>query len=652
MRLSASKNSIGPCTAWQAFVTTMPNSVLIRSKLGVELYEVPDRPTDPPIPAPTDPFILKGTTTLQESDGKSVFVHVDSKGIYKIDLATKKVPEDVFLESTAPVQMMHLSPSGTYLLTWERWYADRCENNMKVWDTVTGELLAGFPQKALSRDSWPYLYWTPDEEFAFLHATNEVRVFPASAFRNDEVRYTVKLRIEGISSLSLPQTPADCKSAYFFTSFCSSAKNKPAQASLHVYRPGAASSASAYPSIHSKSLFQVEDMKTHWSPKNDAALVVLGTSVDASGESYYGSSQLFLLASSSQELIAVPSSGPVFDAGWMPDPSKPPCFVVISGRIPPTSTLHHGSTGQPIFQFGQGHRNSVSWSPHGRFLCLAGFGNMAGGMGFWDRNKCKLMPHNPLNVSAQLKAEAVVGYGWSPDSRMFCVSTCTPRMNVDNSVRLFTYAGVECINLPWEADRYKPDKLLQATFVPGPLSDYPDRPMTPPPEGHEAEAATAAATAAAPKSAGRYVPPSQRKRGGGSGWADQFRKEKEGQGAGKVTAKSQVAAATGRSVVGLAPASTSQKSKSAQRREKVKLKKQQQEQQEKIIQQHSSSVPTEVSEAKTESVDPEKRAKKLKKILRQIEDLKTKDESSLNEDQRKKIASEAEILKELEGLQI
>ena len=50
----------------------------------------------------------------------------------------------------------------------------------------------------------------------------------------------------------------------------------------------------------------------------------------------------------------------------------------------------------------------------------------------------------------------------------------------------------------------------------------------------------------------------------------------------------------------------------------------------------------------TAAVEPEKRARKLKKMLKQIEDLKLI--SDLNEDQKAKIASEVELRAELEQL--
>ena len=86
-----------------------------------------------------------------------------------------------------------------------------------------------------------------------------------------------------------------------------------------------------------------------------------------------------------------------------------------------------------LFLFGEAHRNIVSWAPHGRFVALCGFGNLAGDFDMWDVNKKKKMGANTTS--------AAVGYGWSPDSRQFMVSTTAPRMNVDNGIRLFKYNG-------------------------------------------------------------------------------------------------------------------------------------------------------------------------------------------------------------------
>ena len=143
-------------------------------------------------------------------------------------------------------------------------------------------------------------------------------------------RYTDKLRINGISSLSLPRQ-MKLPGLYFFTAFCPGTKDKPARAAFYKYTPGMKPDA---PPLLSKSLFRAEEMKSHWNAQGDGALLTLQTSVDASGESYYGSSQLFLLRKDTTEPIAVPlpQEGTVLDVQWIPDPSKPPSFVRVAPR--------------------------------------------------------------------------------------------------------------------------------------------------------------------------------------------------------------------------------------------------------------------------------------------------------------------------------
>lgn len=462
-----------------------------------------------------------------------------------------------------------------------------------------------------------------------------------------------KLRINGIASMSLPRQ-IKLPGLYFFTAFCPGDKNKPARAAFYQYSPGIKPDD---PPLLSKSLFQAEEMKAHWNAHGDGALITLQTSVDASGQSYYGSSQLFLLRKDSTEAIGVPlpQEGTVLDVAWVPDPSKPPSFVVLAGKMPAMASLHHGMTGKAKFLYGNAHRNTVVWSPHGRFLLLAGFGNLAGGISFWDNNKGKLTA-GALNLSNQVRAEAVVGYGWSPNSRVFLCSTCSPRMNVDNGARLFRYNGDELKNVPWDNEYYRPDRLLGAVCIPAPTMDtYPDRPQTPPPEG-VIEAATAAAAdpaaaAPAPKPAGRYVPPSARGKSGGTSLAERMRREKEGsmQTATRVVEKPKNA--QGNVVVGLANADGG-KSKSALKREKLKKKKEEQAAAEAAAN-AAADVQAASAKASSESAasaDPDKRARKLKKNLKQIDDLKAKNPTSLNDDQKAKIASEEELRKELADL--
>lgn len=152
---------------------------------------MPERLSDPVDKPSERPFLCKGATTLCEVDATAAYLHLAGRGIVKCSLTDPSLgssssassgSSEPFFADTKNVQMMNLSPKGAYLLTWERWYENQREDNLRVWETATGRLAASLTQKALKREAWPNLQWTPDESFAALHTTNEVRFFAASAF--------------------------------------------------------------------------------------------------------------------------------------------------------------------------------------------------------------------------------------------------------------------------------------------------------------------------------------------------------------------------------------------------------------------------------------------------------------------------------------
>ena len=102
----------------------------------------------------------------------------------------------------------------------------------------------------------------------------------------------------------------------------------------------------------------------------------------------------------------VQKEGPVSDAKWSPANAKGSGqFVVVCGTMPAIATLYDLKA-KPIFDFGMAHRNTVSWSPHGRFLCLAGFGNLAGDMDFWDVNKKEKLGSNNSHCAVRSRSRS------------------------------------------------------------------------------------------------------------------------------------------------------------------------------------------------------------------------------------------------------
>ncbi len=384
----------------KAETPTSPCRILFRSKKASEIYnisehspsdkDVNDNTNNPPI------TIAQGLSTMHcfSEDGTKLLLFMPSTGVKVVDMTKASNDEEVstssfVLECSKGVQFMGLSNLGTYILTWERpmKVGDGVSPppNLKIWSSVNGRFLHGFPMKNCKRDQWPPVRWSHDEKLAFHQVTNQLNVYNGNDFiKGDitDIRYNDTIKCGGMTSFSLPsKVSSPLSNQYLISTFIGETKGKPARISLVRYpdRCGSAENPKSGNLLVSKSFYQAEECTVKWSPQGDAALVLTTTSVDSSGESYYGSTNLYLLLNDEKtkgidgEALSVPlpssgsNKGPVLDVAWMPNPNKPSAFAVISGRMPAMASLHHGTTAEPTFLFGNAHRNTIVWSDHGRY---------------------------------------------------------------------------------------------------------------------------------------------------------------------------------------------------------------------------------------------------------------------------------------------
>ena len=139
-------------------------------------------------------------------------------------------------------------------------------------------------------------------------------------------------------------------------------------------------------------------------------------------------------------------------------------FIVAAGNMPSHCTLFNHKA-ESIYEFGSAHRNTISWSPHGRFLMLAGFGNLAGEMDFYDSLRMRKIGSNT--------AHCTVSHGWSPCSRYLLCATLAPRMNVENGFKIFKYNGLGPVV------HYEIEKAYDAIWRPSASGIYPNRGPSP-----------------------------------------------------------------------------------------------------------------------------------------------------------------------------
>ncbi|KAI1333815.1 translation initiation factor eIF-2A [Xylariaceae sp. FL0016] len=312
------------------------------------------------------------------------------------------------------------SPRGTFVSTWERPSKDDvgdANKNLKIWRTVEDVAekmpIGNFVQK--SQTGWN-LQYTSDEKFCARLVTNEVQFYDSSNLS------TVwnKLRVEGLSDFAI--APGQSHNVAVFIP-----ERKGMPAAVKVFNVPQFTAP-----ISQKTFFKGDKVQLKWNSLGNTLIVLAQTDVDKSNKSYYGETTLYLLSTngSVDARITLDKEGPIHDVSWSPNGKE---FGVIYGYMPAKTTIfNHRAVAS--YSFPIGPRNTVIFSPTGRFVLVAGFGNLAGQIDVYDLEKdyrkvCTIESGNPSVCQ------------WSPDSRYIMTATTSPRLRVDNGVKLWHVGG-------------------------------------------------------------------------------------------------------------------------------------------------------------------------------------------------------------------
>jgi translation initiation factor 2A len=121
--------------------------------------------------------------------------------------------------------------------------------------------------------------------------------------------------------------------------------------------------------------------------------------------------------------------GPIHDFAWNPNSRE---FAVTYGYVPARTTLFDAKANE-MHSFGTEARNYLKYQPQGRLLLSAGFGNLNGNVDIWDlRSRKKVCEFSAPNSTV---------CEWSPCGRFILTGILSPRLRVDNGVKVWWCAG-------------------------------------------------------------------------------------------------------------------------------------------------------------------------------------------------------------------
>jgi translation initiation factor 2A len=247
--------------------------------------------------------------------------------------------------------------------------------------------------------------------------------------------------------------------------------------------------------VSQKTFYKGDKVELKWNDLGTSLIVLANTEVDKTNKSYYGETNMYILSAngSFDSRITLDKEGPIHDVSWSPNSKE---FGVVYGYMPAKTTIFNARA-VPQHNFDLGPRNTIIFSPHGRFVLVAGFGNLAGDMDIYDLEK------NYAKVCT-IKAANCTYCEWSPDGQHILTATTSPRLRVDNGIRIYHVSG----GLMYNEDM---TEMYHVTWRPQSTSTYPlDNPLGHVPTPHPSAQAFLSTQKTPSKPAGAYRPPGAR----------------------------------------------------------------------------------------------------------------------------------------------
>lgn len=368
------------------------------------------------------------------------------------------------------IQAIAFSPKAQFILTFRRPHkaADGSSlPNLELWSVESGGTrVLALHQKALIKDAWPSLQFTQDDQLAVHAVTNTLHVY-ATCMQTWTPE--TKIHVPGVAAFAVsPVLTEDGK--ILLSVFVPEAKGSPGHVTViksAVKKPSddQGQQNNQHEVVARKSFYRANSVRFFWASTGCAVLALSASDVDATNQSYYGEQKLYFFSAdgSIDQAVPLPKDGPVHDVQWNP---KGDYFIAVAGFMPAKVTLFTDKC-VPKYDLGAGPYSLARWNPFGRFLVVAGFGNLPGDLAFFDKKadgKCKPMGSG--------RAENGVSLAWSPCGRYVMAATVAPRLRVDNGIQVFKYDGRLVA-------RNKMDILFQAEWQPAGPGVFSDRPQTP-----------------------------------------------------------------------------------------------------------------------------------------------------------------------------
>src|SRR5713101_672876 len=108
-------------------------------------------------------------------------------------------------------------------------------------------------------------------------------------------------------------------------------------------------------------------------------------------------------------------------------------FLMTFFSVMPARVMLFDQRVRTLHDFGTSFSNYISFNPQSRLLLLGGFGNLAGKIDIYDRRS--------LTKISTIDASNTSHCEWSADGKFILTATLSPRLRVDNGIKIWYLLG-------------------------------------------------------------------------------------------------------------------------------------------------------------------------------------------------------------------
>eukprot|EP01129_Flabellula_baltica_P008655 TRINITY_DN3465_c0_g1_i1.p1 TRINITY_DN3465_c0_g1~~TRINITY_DN3465_c0_g1_i1.p1 ORF type:complete len:581 (+),score=154.14 TRINITY_DN3465_c0_g1_i1:25-1743(+) len=328
--------------------------------------------------------------------------------------------EVVSVMATGKVTEAYFSPRSQFFVTWTN-LGPRVEFSLKLYTVSTGELIRGW--RISEKGSCNLIQWNANEEICvIMEQKGSLNFYEAGNWDEPINRYT-KAGLNLFEIAPAGETP-ELKIAVF----TKGKNNTPSKSAILAYPE-------MQTPLASVSCFSADEAVIRWNSLGSAIILQTTKDLDESGKLYYGTTGLYLIRDDGFTSHVQPQTQqvPIHDVCWNPRGRQ---FVVIHGFMPDVSTSVFNLKCNKTRDISTETRNKLIWSSCGRILCVGGFESLTGNMSFYNVTNI-----NQPTLIGETNAFATSFHKFSPCSQYFIAATLSPRLRIDNGIKIFTYNG-------------------------------------------------------------------------------------------------------------------------------------------------------------------------------------------------------------------